>query len=48
MFFLHSQKVKKKFNYLENEKSFQDALKSIFHQFYWAVIEQNIYIFLEG
>ena len=31
--FLHVQKVKEKFKYLENEKSFHNEIKSIFHQF---------------
>ena len=31
--FLHVQKVKEKFKYLKNEKSFHNEIKSIFHQF---------------
>ena len=29
-FFLHDQKVKTKFKYLENEKSFEDEIKAVF------------------
>ena len=33
LFFLHDQKVVTKLQYLENKKSFQDEMKSIFHYF---------------
>ena len=32
-FFLHDQKLMTKLKYLENEKSFQGGIKSIFHHF---------------
>ena len=33
--------ARRKFKYLENEKSFQDEIKSIFHHFWRAIIEAN-------
>ena len=39
---------RQKFKYIENEKSFWDEIKSIFHQFWRAVIEANNKIFFEG
>ena len=32
-FFLHDQKSRQKLKYLENKKSFQGEMKSIFHHF---------------
>ena len=32
-FFIHRQKVEAKTQYLENEKSFEDEIKNIFHRF---------------
>ena len=40
-FFLNDQTVKPKIKYLENEKSFSDEIKSIFHHFWRAIIEAN-------
>ena len=40
-----TKKSRQKFKYLENEKSFEDELKSIFHQFYRAFNEANNTIF---
>ena len=42
-FFLHDQKVKTNtvIKYLENEKSFEDETKNIFHHFQSAFIETN-------
>ena len=34
-----------KFKYLENEKSFEDNIKSIFYNFWRAIIEANIFFF---
>ena len=42
------KKSRQKFKYLENEKSFQDEIKSIFHHFGRAIIEANQKNFLEG
>ena len=39
--FLHEQKVKTKCKYLENEKSFYDEIKSIFHHFQRAFSDTN-------
>ena len=41
------KKSRQKFKYLENEKSFQDKIKSIFYQFRRAIIEAKKF-FLEG
>ena len=41
LLFLHDQKVKVKFKYLEKKISFQDEIKSIFHHFKEAFIETN-------
>ena len=41
LFLLHDQKVKQKFRYLENEKSFYGEIKNISHQFYRTFIEAN-------
>ena len=35
------KKSRQKFKYLDNEKSFQDEIKSIFHHFERAIIEAN-------
>ena len=35
------KKSRHKFKYLDNEKSFQDEIKSIFHHFERAIIEAN-------
>ena len=42
------KKSRQKFKYLENEKSFQDEIKSIFYNFLRAIIEANKKGFLEG
>ena len=43
------KKSRQKFKYLDNEKSFYDELKSIFHQFQSAFIEANkTFFFLLG
>ena len=43
------RKSRQTFKYLENEKSFQNEIKSNFHQFSMAIIEANkINFFLEG
>ena len=50
-FFLHDQKVKPKFKYLENERSLkskEDEIKSILHDFKRAFIKANNNFFLEG
>ena len=36
-----TKKSKQKIKYVENEKSFQDEIKSIFHLFLRAFIEAN-------
>ena len=36
-----SKNSRQKFKYLENEKSFEDKIKSIFHHFGRAIIEAN-------
>ena len=41
------KKSRQKLKYLENEKSFQDEIESIFHHFWRAIIEANNF-FLEG
>ena len=44
-----SKKSRQKLKYLENEKSFYDEIKSIFHHFLRAFIEANkANLFLEG
>ena len=43
-----NEKSKQKFKYLENEKSFQDEIKSIFRHFWRTIIEANKEFFLEG
>ena len=43
-----TKNTRQKFKYLENEKSFQEEIKNIFHNFQRAVIEANKTIFLEG
>ena len=40
-FFVHDQKVMTKLKYLENEKTFQDEIKSIFHHFLRASHQAN-------
>ena len=42
------KKSRQKFKYLENEKSFWNEIKSIFHHFWRAIIEVIKKIFLEG
>ena len=42
------KKSRQKFKYLENEKSFYDEIKTIFHHLWRAIIEANKNIFLEG
>ena len=42
------KKSRQKFKYLENEKSFYDEIKSIFHQFWRAIIEANKQFFFES
>ena len=39
------EKSRQKFKHLENGKSFQDEIKSIFHHFEWVIIEANKKIF---
>ena len=39
---------RKKSNYLENEKSFSDEIKSIFHRFEMSIIEANKIYFFGG
>ena len=36
-----SKDAREKFKYLDNEKSFQEEIKNIFHNFQKAVIEAN-------
>ena len=43
-----TEKSRQKFKYLDNEKSFQDEIKSIFHHFSRVIIEANNKFFLEG
>ena len=40
-----TEKLRQKFTYLENEKSFYDEIKSIFHNFWGTIIEANNKIF---
>ena len=40
-----TKNTRQKFKYLENEKSFQEEIKNIFHNFQRAVIEANKTIF---
>ena len=40
-----TKKSRQKFKYLENEKSFYDEIKNIFHHFWRAIIEANNKIF---
>ena len=48
-FFYISKKLRQKFRYLENEKSFSDETKSIFHHFWRDTTEANKNcFFLEG
>ena len=48
-FFYMIKKSRQKFKYLDNEKSFYDELKSIFHHFQSAFIEANkTFFFLWG
>ena len=42
------KKSRQKFKYIENKKSFEDEIKSIFHYFGRAIIEANQKDFLEG
>ena len=43
------KKSRQKFKYRENEKSFEDEIKSIFHYFWRTIIEANKKnLFLEG
>ena len=44
---IYDQKVKTKMKYLENEKSFSDDIKSIFHHFSRTFIETNKLFFLD-
>ena len=43
-----SKNSRQKFKYLQNEKSFYDEIKTIFHHFWRAIIEANKTFFLEG
>ena len=43
-----TKKSRQIFKYLENEKSFLDEIKTIFHHFGRAIIEANKKFFLEG
>ena len=43
-----AEKWRQKFKYIENKKSFQDEIKSIFHHFWRTIIEGNNKIFWEG
>ena len=40
-----TKKSRQKLQYLENEKSFKDEIKSIFHLFWRAIIEANNTVF---
>ena len=42
------KKLRQKFKYLENEKSFQDEIKNILHHFWKTIIEANNFFFLGG
>ena len=48
LYFLYSQKVKTKFRYLENEKSFQDEIKKKIIIFKGLSVTQTKNFFLEG
>ena len=41
-----TKKLRQKFKYLENEKSFKDEIKSVFHDFQRAFIEAKKIYFL--
>ena len=43
-----TKKSRQKFKYLENEKSFYDEIKNIFHHFEGLLLKQIIKFFLEG
>ena len=43
-----TKKLRQTFKYLENDKSFYDEIKRIFHHFSWTFNEANKTIFLEG
>ena len=45
---LRDQKVKEKFKYLENEKSFKDQIECIFHDFKGLLLKQIQQFFLKG
>ena len=48
-FFLMDKRSGQNFKYIENEKSFQDELKSVFHHFIGLSLKQiNKQIYLEG
>ena len=47
-FFYVTRKSGQKFKYLENEKSFKDEIKCIFHDFKGLSLKQIKQIFLEG
>ena len=47
LLFYMTRKSKQKLKYLENEKSFQDEIKRIFHNFLRAFIEANEANFFE-
>ena len=40
-----AKKSRQRFEYLENEKSFEDEIKTIFHHFRRAIIEANNFFF---
>ena len=40
-----AKKSRQRFEYLENEKSFEDEIKTIFHNFRRAIIEANKFFF---
>ena len=43
-----TKKLRQKFKYLDNKKSFEDEIKIIFHQFKRAFSEANSTVFSEG
>ena len=43
-----TKKSRQKFKYIENEKTFEDEIKSIFDQIWSGFIETNKTIFFEG
>ena len=45
--FLNDQTSRQKFKHRENEKSFQDEIKSIFHHFQRVLLKQTKF-FMEG